>query len=55
MKDRIPDCIEGGLPPCPTCPVVSQCEYGSHVVQKLPFGGWRGRTIRRVRKTRKKL
>ena len=27
-----PDCIKDGQPPCPTCPVAEQCDWGRHML-----------------------
>jgi hypothetical protein len=28
----VPKCIEGGVPPCPICPVQDRCAWAGHVL-----------------------
>lgn len=30
----VPECIDRGVPPCPTCPVQDYCEYAARAMYK---------------------
>jgi len=31
-KSPIPKCVQGGQPPCTSCPAISRCNYGNTIV-----------------------
>jgi len=37
-RPKPPECLKGGKPPCPLCPLVSRCAWGSDHV-KIKDGG----------------